>query len=509
MIAHEAATTGMVLLRNRALLPLANPTSIAVIGEGARIARTQGGGSATVIPASVISPLEGIRERWPHARVDWSIGAVVQAGIAELPAGTFMTRAGEPGMTVRYLDGSGVEIARETRTATSLVWFGGDSVASRSTSVEFAFRYSPEKTAAPTRLGLAGLADFEVIVDGESVAAGSPRTAPGDDPATAVLNPPSTSVAVAFNGGPLDVVVRFTPVAGGIPDALALRVGIPPLDSDEDLLIADAADAARTAELAIVVVSTSAEVESEGFDRGSLRLPGRQDDLVRAVVAANPRTIVVVNAGAPVLLPWRDEAAAVLACWFPGQEFGAALADVLSGDAEPGGRLPVTWPATEDHVPVRNVTPVDGRLAYDEEIHIGYRAYLRDAAAPAYPFGHGLGYTTWRVVDVDAPPTIAHDSEARILVTLDNVGTRPGKAVVQAYLERVSPSAVDRPVRWLAGFAAVTAAAGQTTTAELTLSWRRFAHWNSGWSLEPGDYRLRTGFSSTDLPVEAIITVLE
>ena len=154
------------------------------------------------------------------------------------------------------------------------------------------------------------------------------------------------------------------------------------------------------------MVGTTEEVESEGFDRESLALPGRQDELVRRVVAANPRTVVVVNAGAPVLLPWADEVPAVLLTWFPGQEFGHALADVLLGDAEPGGRLPTTWPADDRRAAVR-ATPVDGTLAYDEGIFVGYRAYERDGRTPLYPFGHGLGYTTWEYLE------LACDAERR------------------------------------------------------------------------------------------------
>jgi beta-glucosidase len=208
------------------------------------------------------------------------------------------------------------------------------------------------------------------------------------------------------------------------------------------------------------------------------------------VVAANPRTIVVVNAGAPVLLPWSDDVSAILAVWFPGQEFGDALADMLSGDAEPGGRLPTTWPADEDGIPVRDVTPHDGRLAYTEGIHIGYRAWLRAGARPAYPFGHGLGYTTWSVESVSAPASVAPGADIDVTVSLRNTGQRGGKGVVQLYLERVSPSAVDRPSRWLAGFASLRTDAGGNASTTIRLPGRRLAHWDGEWVVEPGTYRV-------------------
>jgi beta-glucosidase len=154
-------------------------------------------------------------------------------------------------------------------------------------------------------------------------------------------------------------------------------------------------------------VGTNSVVESEGYDRTSLALPGRQDDLVRAVGAANPRTVVLVNAGSPVLMPWRDQVAAVLVGYFGGQEFGHAVADLLLGAAEPGGRLPTTWPAAEADVPVMSTAPVNGVLDYAEGIHIGYRAGLRQDAAPAYWFGSGRGYTDITVTGVDAPASVA------------------------------------------------------------------------------------------------------
>ena len=148
------------------------------------------------------------------------------------------------------------------------------------------------------------------------------------------------------------------------------------------------------------MVGTTEEVESEGFDRRRLALPGRQDELVRRVAAVNRRTVVVVNAGAPVLLPWADEVAAVLLAWFPGQEFGHALADVLLGAVEPGGRLPTTWPGRPDGLP--STRPVRGILAYEEGLRVGYRGDV----APRYAFGHGLGFTTWEYVAIDAPPAL-------------------------------------------------------------------------------------------------------
>jgi beta-glucosidase len=206
--------------------------------------------------------------------------------------------------------------------------------------------------------------------------------------------------------------------------------------------------------------------------------------------------VVLVNAGSPVLMPWRDDVAAVLLGWFGGQEFGNAVADVLLGAVEPGGRLPTTWPAEEEHVPVLETTPTDGVLRYDEGLHIGYRAWLRAEEAPAYWFGHGLGYAD--VVVEDAFVTQVEAAGPRTLdvtVAVANRSDRAGKQVVQVYAERPD-SDVERPVRWLVGFAPVRVPAGGEAEVVIEVPTRHLAHWEDGWQYEPGEYTLRIGTSA-------------
>ena len=255
---------------------------------------------------------------------------------------------------------------------------------------------------------------------------------------------------------------------------------------------------------------------SKTHNRPAATTTGAQDELVRRVVAANPRTVVVVNSGAPVELPWRDEVPAVVLGWFGGQEFGDALADVLLGVAEPGGRLPTTWPAAAADCPVLSTTPVDGVLEYAEGLRLGHRAWVDQVAAggaaPAYWFGHGLGYTTWEHTGVQVVPPDDSDAPGaaylRARVQVRNTGPRSGRTVVQAYLSRPG-SAVDRPPLWLAGFAAVTADAGQEATVDVVLAPRAFEHWDEAahrWVVEPGEFTVRVGGSCTDLPLTAAVT---
>ncbi|MGG6382217.1 beta-glucosidase family protein [Paenarthrobacter sp. NEAU-H11] len=509
--AREASAAGTVMVKNDGVLPLdpASVKKVAVIGHNARYARTQGGGSATVVPEKVITPLDGIREAFGADNVTYSVGAVVQEGISELPLEQLTNPAtGTPGLRVRFLDSNGNELFAEDRRSTALVWFGGDAPIAASSMVQFHTFFTPEETG-PVNLGFSTVGHGRIFVDG-ILAREATIEATGTDLGAAFLAPPSASVQVQATAGvPLEVRIELDTHdrEGALSNALAVTIGIEADDADPDALIRDAVEAARAAEAAVVVVGTNSRVESEGYDRTSLALPGLQDRLVHAVAAANPRTIVIVNSGSPVLLPWREEVAATLIGYFGGQEFGHALTDILTGASEPGGRLPTTWPATQEDVPVINVTPApDGTLTYDEGIHIGYRAWLKAGTEPAYEFGYGLGYTGWTLDKADAPAHAGPGAVVPLTVTLTNTGTRPGKNVVQVYAEKPG-SAVDRPVRWLVASAPVWAGPGETASAALEVPTRLLAYWDNGWTYEPGTYTLRIGTSVTNVPLETALTL--
>jgi len=508
--AKEAEIAGSVLVRNTGELPWAaeSLTKVAVIGHNARFARTQGGGSATVLPERVITPIDGLIAALPNAEVTYSVGAVVQEGIAELPLTSIVNpHTGEPGARVRFLDADGAELFAEDRRATALVWFGGDAPISASSVLEFSTRYTPEETGE-VLIGFAGAGNGRIYVDGALLH--EEHVIPeGTDLGAAFLSPPSASVAVQVTAGvSLNLVVEHDiPAEGALMGALSITIGIEPDQSNPDALIAEAVAAAAVADVVVLVVGTNSKVESEGYDRSDLDLPGRQDDLVRAVAAANPRTVVVVNSGSPVLMPWRDDVAAILLSWFGGQEYGDAVAAMLLGEAEPGGRLPTTWPKALEDVPVLDVTPDNGIVRYDEGIHIGYRAWLKAGTDPAYEFGHGLGYTTWSLdgvtVDEAALPAVGATTVA---VTLTNTGDRAGKQVVQVYASRAD-STIDRPVRWLVGFAPVTAAAGESVSVDISVPERAFADWQDGWHYETGTYLFEVGTSVTELPLSVPVTL--
>jgi beta-glucosidase len=290
---------------------------------------------------------------------------------------------------------------------------------------------------------------------------------------------------------------------------VTLRLGIAPQRDDEDL-IEEAAQAAEDSDIAVVVIGSAEGTESEGYDKDTMVLPGRQDELVRRVAAANPNTVVVVNTGLPVLMPWADQVAAVIQVWFPGQAFGEALAETLLGVAEPTGRLPVTVPREEVDSPVLNAHPEAGDLVYREGLLVGYRGYDRTGTEPHFAFGHGLGYTDWTyeslIPDVES---LAVGEDLACTVTVRNSGKRRGREVVQVYLEAPDDDP-HRPRRVLAGFGTVGAEAGASAEVRVSLPGRSFARFDETarkWAWRPGTYTLRAGRSSRDLRLSAEVVM--
>lgn len=503
---RRAVGAGSVLLRNSAVLPLdpAGLSTVAVVGVHAASPRVQGGGSAGVFCSDVVTPLAGIRAHLRgRARVVYEPGPAPGAPPAPLGADRCGDpESGAPGVRLRVLDAAGRELCSEHRLSGRQL---EPDLPPGAHTVEIAAVLRPQRTGEWT-FGVGGFGRMTLTVDGHLLLDGE---FPGDtdDPAVVHVNPPvHTARTVLTTKRPVHVVARRELVPGR-GRATVVTAALP--ERDPATALEDAVRAAREADAAIVVVGTTEHSETEGYDRAGLSLGGHQDELVRAVAAANPRTVVVVNSGGPVELPWREEAGAVLLTWFPGQEAGAGLADVLFGLTEPAGRLPTTWAATLADAPVTRTRPVDGRLDYAEGLHIGHRAWLRAGREPAYWFGHGLGYTTWEYTAVEAPAQVAAGEPFTVRVAVRNTGARAGREVVQVYLARPG-SAVERPVRWFAGYAAVRAAAGRTASAEVVVRPRALRHWSEAdhrWTTEAGPYRLMVGRSAGDIRCEGTVTV--
>ncbi len=513
---RAAAAAGFVLARNDGLLPLARygPADrpglgrrlrLAVIGPNAEVARTMGGGSATVFPPYTISPLEGLRNAGLHVTYAPGVTSHLRGGAARAPWLLRPDRVADAGTgaEIRFLSETGELAGSELRDGATFMWLSGFATSGVTEPVaQLEVRCLIRATVGGEyQLGVSGLGRYRLLVDGAE-AFDATLTLPEDsDIAEALMRPPQQLAPVQLAAGQsVDVVVEHdvdsSPFAG-LGTLVQLNL-VPPHGTDDEEIAAATALAAAS-DAAVVVVGTTAEVESEGFDRTTLALPGRQDELVRQVLAANPRTVVVVNSGAPVLLPWAQDVAAVLLSWFGGQEYGDALADVLLGDVEPGGRLPMTWPASGEGLP--STQPVDGVLTYHEGLFVGYRGYDRDGREPLFPFGHGVGYTTWAHESVTMDQAPAGAPGVAVCVQVRNTGSRRGREVVQVYASRPD-SAVERPAKWLAGFAAVDADPGETVTVGILIPERAFQHWTGdGWFTEPGSFVLSAGSSSASLPL--------
>ena len=512
---RRAAAASMVLLQNEDwALPLdpAAIRTVAVLGPNAVHPVIQGGGSAAVIPGGLSTPADALREALAgQAEVTVAAGCQTWEMVPEPPPRTLRDPvSGEPGVRVEYRDSGGAMLGSEHRQSTVFAWWGDDGLPpgigwGESGTVTVAATFRAEVTG-PHMVGAAGVGRLVLAVDGQPIA--DEETPVPADPVETMTRPGQVMGTVWLAAGQETAVrLDFRPSADA-EGPLAVRVGIVAAP-DEDTALDEAVQAAAAADVAVLMVGSAETTESEGFDRETLRLPGRQDELIERVSAANPRTVVVVNAGMPVLMPWAGRVAAVLYAWLPGQAIGEALADVLLGVAEPGGRLPVTMPVREADCPVLRAVPADGRLGYDEGLLIGYRGYDAAGTTPLFPFGHGLGYTTWSYESLAAgSPVLAAGADLTIGVTVRNTGQRPGREVVQAYV--AGPAADGRPVRVLGAFGSAVAAPGETALVTLTVPARVFARYDeqaAQWIWPSGEFTVAVGRSSRDLGLHTAVTV--
>ena len=482
-VIRRAAVAGMVLLKNTGdLLPLAAGADLALLGPNSDRGQVQGGGSAQVRVDRRVMPLPALQQRGVSVRHE--PGCRIEKRLPPM-RGSF---------EARYTDDAG-NVGTALHDRLNFLWMDAPApgVDRRSFSAHFGGTFVPEvdgdwtislTSVGPTVLRL----DGEVIVD---------LSVPQLGGSYFGLGSPEIRVTVPCEAG----VSRQVEIELGAVERSQLRgmaVGAAPPASDDALSRAVAAAAA--ADVAVVVVGTNADWETEGEDRTTMALPGDQDELVRRVAAVNPRTVVVVNAGAPVTMPWLDDVAAVLLVWFPGEEFGDALADVLFGLSEPGGRLPVTFPRRLEDTPAFLHHPgKHDRTEYAEGLLIGHRWYDAHGIEPLFPFGHGLGYTAWDMVSARAEGSPEQGVVAH--VTVRNTGSRAGSTVVQAYVEPTTVSA-GRPLRTLQGFAKVHAEPGAEATVHIDLSPRAFSRWDvaqHAFVLADADARVLVGFSSAEL----------
>ncbi|MET9691438.1 glycoside hydrolase family 3 C-terminal domain-containing protein [Streptomyces sp. NPDC006514] len=473
--ARKVATAGAVLLRNeRGTLPLtgAAARSIAVIGPTGQVPFVSGGGSAHVVPDGAAAPLTAIRRRAGNgSTVRYALGEDLYGRPlpAKLltPAADLEERAVDPG---RVWSHEGEFRLASDDEWTLLVHYTGKRPVVRLDGEElFPVRQGVAEYFAGGLLGSAP--------DGMSVR----RT-------TLALTAGAHRLAVTAEGGDKGQRFRLRHTTGAIRAA-------------------DLAEAVKTAKSARSVVLFAYEDATEGRDRTSLALPGGQERLIEAVTAANPRTTVVLNTSSSTTMPWLSCTGAVLQMYYPGQEGAGATADLLFGDADPGGRLTQTFPADEQATPVGGdplrYPGVGGRQEYSEGVHVGHRWYDAQGVTPLFPFGHGISYTTWQYEKLTVRPERAG---LRVEFTVRNTGRRKGTEVAQVYVGPSAELELDQPVRALAGYRRLTLAPGEAERVTLDISERALSSWDPerhAWVLGSGRRQVFVGRSSRELPLRS------
>ena len=531
----EAAASSSVLLTNDGLLPLIPQatTTIALIGDHAVQPRFQGGGSAGVIPFKVASPLVELqRVLGASATITLERGcevdrlpAVLGSSVMSAPQGIHaefyqgQEFLGEPIMERHFDDLRILSIPLMDDTAFPR---GEWSMRAQGTVV-------PRESGA-FQFSLAQIGSARVFFDNELVLDGfTEPPPPGGKDFFGMISQDLVIEREVTEGVAIEVMAEFI---GSDAMMCGLRVGS--RSSDEEAVLRRAVASAAAAEVAIVFVGTSPEWESEGFDRESFELPGRQRELIDRVAAVNDRTIVVINAGAPVDIGFADQVSAVLWVWFGGEEMASAVAEIIAGMAEPGGRLPTTFPEELAHSPsFANFPGENGELRYGEGLFMGYRGFEHSHRAPRFAFGSGLSYTTF---EIDSPAesmlTFEPGGSLSVTVPITNVGSRAGSEVVQLYVAATEPRLV-RPRKELKAFEKVWLEPGETTEVRFELDDRSFAYWDPGqrdlediqrrfgesavsnalsmgfdaerrprgWQVDPGRYELHIGRASNDIAV--------
>ncbi|HLI43405.1 MAG TPA: glycoside hydrolase family 3 C-terminal domain-containing protein [Acidimicrobiales bacterium] len=499
-LARQLATRSFVLLRNEPadsgppLLPLtlAPGSLLGVVGPNAARTSAQGGGSARVTPERTISILDGLRAAFGPlgVEVEHEIGCVTYSETPEvdLPSQLEYFALPEDAAADPRAAYAGPVLYAERSPGPPLVWLGEPVPGVTAVPPgRFAVRWSADLVAQESgthHFSLAQVGTARLFIDGVQVLEGSSERGRR----FFQMGSAEVSAAVDLVKGATYRLVAEYEVMPGLPIG-GLFVGLRPPLPDDDELIRRAVDLAARADAVVCVVGTTAEWETEGRDRRSMDLPGRQDELVRAVAAANPRTAVLVNAGSPVTMDWHDQPAAVMQVWFGGQEVGAAVAAVLSGVEEPGGRLPHTVPARLEDTPAYPYYPgTDGRAPYGEGLLVGHRHYATAGVAPRFWFGEGRGYTTW---SFDEATTARNEDGWKVVTTVTNTGPRVGSCVLQAYLapEGGQP-AHGEPALQFAGSVRATMPPGESSQVEIELPSYRLGR------VRPGAYDVLVGWSA-------------
>lgn len=522
---RRAVAESVVLLKNEnSVLPLKKEKSILVIGPNSKIAAYSGGGSASLNPYAVVTPFEGIKSQ-ATSSVSFSQGAYAHKLLPELGP-LLTTSAGVSGFSLKVYNEpptSSTRVLLEDRHLTSSDMFFIDYSHPHLNEVWYVDAegfFTPEESGLYD-FGLAVQGTAKLYIDGQLVVSNVENQKPGtsflgsgtiEEQGSIQLEKGKQYKVLAQWGCSKTSNLRTSSVIdfghGGLRFGGCLHLS-------EEQAIEDATRLAKDAEQVVVFAGLSKEWESEGFDRDTMALPPGSDRLISRVLDSNPNSVVVIQSGTPVAMPWIDQANAVLHAWYGGNETGNGIADILYGNASPSAKLPLTFPKrVNDNPAFLNYRSDAGRTLYGEDIFVGYRWYDKVEIDPLFAFGHGLSYTSFELKDIHLIKT---GLKSIVNVTLSNTGSRAGAEVVQVYVvppvSSETSSKISRPIKELKGFMKVHLEAQQTKRVEIPIDVvRATSFWNEeydSWCSERGQYQVLVGTSSRGTFLKSTLEVTE
>ncbi|WP_435100340.1 glycoside hydrolase family 3 C-terminal domain-containing protein [Halarchaeum sp. P4] len=499
-LSRELAEDGAVLLKNENdVLPLdaASIDSLALVGSDPRTFRIGGGGSSNVDATGRVGPVEGIRNLVGD---DVEVTVVDSDGYRLVDAEHLSTADGEPGLTGHYYDSTDFSGSAVATRVDDHFRFSDDNIDVEGIDPEsFSARWTGTLTAPASgtfEFALTSQNASSLTVDGETVVDNGGGFL-GTNTVTGNLD--------LQQGETYDVTLEVANPSDSGETILGLQWSRPDVDP-----VQEASDAAANADAAVVLAKGSS---TESSDRDDMTLDGNQNDVVAAVADANETTVALLNTGGPITMPWLDAVPSVLELWYPGQEGGAAAANLLFGEAEPGGRLPLTFGKSMDDYPADEIHEYPGEnnvVHYDEGVFVGYRWFDQQETEPLFAFGHGETYTDFEYADASlSRRKTTPDAGVTVSVDVTNTGDREGTETVQVYVREVDP-AVERPPRELKGFANVTVPAGETKTVEVELGRDAFQYWDpetEEWTVNDGAFEVEVAASSRDVRATKRLTV--
>ena len=504
----KAAASGMVLLKNNDLLPLkSNVKNLAIIGPNAKEAQIIGGGSASLKPHYQAHPLEAFQNKLgDHTNISYAKGCHTHKFLPRVNEG-FMDD--KEGFLVEYFEGSNFDenlLVKEHLIGNKFWVFEGfakDVIAKferPDISVRFSCAYTPD-ISGQHEFEIFGIGKARLFIDGEELIDNWTETSPGE----AFFSFSSDSKRALVNlieGTTYQLEIRYK-FEGNFP---AIYIGCQAPDKvnlfDEALEVASAADQV------ILIVGTNSDWETEGNDRSDFNLPVNQNHLIEEVLRVNPNTLVVLNTGSPVKMPWADKAEAIMQTWFAGQEFGNALVDIITGEINPSGRLPTSFPKNIEDTPAFNSYPgKDLQMHYDEKLLVGYRWYDKKNIKTLFPFGHGLSYTNFEYSDLEVDVRATNMASCKFSVR--NTGQVAGIETAQCY---VSFKTIDdsEPEKTLQGFSKIALNPNDESSVEINLNSRNFSSWNvakRSWEVRAGSYEILIGSSAENIILQSTINL--